>query len=79
MIVEEVNGSRISPEEVKKLQLSIGIQHSVIEDPLVLSSMGLSVFWIVVPRLMAAIIVVRIYAFGKRMFGGGSPVHARKF
>ena len=76
MIVEEVNASRVSPEEVKKLQLSIGIQHSVIEDPLLLSSLGLSVFWIVVPRLVAAIAVVRIYSLWQRKFGGGAPVQA---
>ena len=76
MIVEEVKGRRVSPEEVKKLQLSIGIQHSVIEDPLLLSSLGLSVFWIVVPRLVAAMAVVRVYALWKRKFGGSSSLHA---
>ena len=76
MIVEEVNASQVSPEEVKKLQLSIGIQHSVIEDPLLLSSLGLSVFWIVVPRLVAAIAVVRVYSLWQRKFGGGAPVNA---
>ena len=76
MIIEEVNASQVSPEEVKKLQLSIGIQHSVIEDPLILSSLGLSVFWLVVPRFMAAVAVVWIYSLWKWKFRGASPVHA---
>jgi spore maturation protein SpmB len=76
MIVEEVNGGHVSPEDVKKLQLSIGIQHSVIEDPLILASLGLSIFWAVVPRFLAAAAVVWIYSLWKKAFGGGSPVPA---
>ncbi len=73
MIVEEVKGGEFSPEEVKKLQLSIGIQHSVIEDPLIMASLGLSVFWMVIPRFIAAAAVVWLYNLWVR-YGTGRPL-----
>jgi hypothetical protein len=76
MIVEEVKAGHVSHEEVKKLQLSIGIQHSVIEDPLILASLGLSLFWVVVPRFLAAASVVWGYSLWRRTLAGRSPVQA---
>jgi spore maturation protein SpmB len=58
VIVEESRNLRLSPEEVEKLQLSIGINHSMIEDPLLFLPLGISPFWLLVPRLAAAVTAV---------------------
>jgi hypothetical protein len=62
VIVEESRDLRLSPEEVEKLQLSIGINHSMIEDPLLFLPLGVSPFWLWVPRLAAAVAAVFLIA-----------------
>jgi len=49
---------RLIPKEVEKLQLSIGINHSMIEDPLLFLPFGIHPVWLLVPRLAAAILAV---------------------
>ncbi len=58
VIVEESSHLRLSLEEVEKLQLSIGINHSMIEDPLLFLPLGVNPFWLWVPRLAAAVAAV---------------------
>ena len=58
VIVEESGQLKLSPEEVEKLHLSIGINHSMIEDPLLFLPFGVSLFWLLVPRLAAAVATV---------------------
>jgi hypothetical protein len=50
----------INKEDLEKLHLSIGINHSMIEDPALFLSLGLSAFWLWVPRLILAIVAVRL-------------------
>lgn len=65
VIVEEIKDGHLAKEEVEKLHLSIGINHSFIEDPILFMALGLNFFWLFIPRLLAAILVVRVYSFGK--------------
>jgi spore maturation protein SpmB len=58
VIVEESANLGLSPEELEKLQLSIGINHSMIEDPLLFIPLGVNPFWLWVPRLAAAVATV---------------------
>ena len=58
VIVEESRDLRLSPEEIEKLQLSIGINHSMIEDPLLFMPLGVNLVWLWVPRLAAAVAAV---------------------
>lgn len=60
VIVEEVKEGHINKEELEKLHLSIGINHSMIEDPALFLSLGLSAFWLWVPRFILAIVAVRL-------------------
>ena len=60
VIVEETKERQIKREELEKLHLSIGINHSMIEDPALFLSLGLSAFWLWVPRFFLAIIAVRL-------------------
>ena len=61
VIVEEAREGQFSPEELSRLQLSIGVNHAMIEDPALFLPLGLSAFWLWVPRLVAAIMVVQLY------------------
>ncbi|MGA7144687.1 MAG: nucleoside recognition domain-containing protein [Desulfobacterales bacterium] len=60
LIVEETKQGHIKKEALEKLHLSIGINHSMVEDPALFLSLGLSAFWLWIPRFILAIIAVRL-------------------
>ena len=66
VIIGEAKEGRLSKEELEGLHLSIGINHSIIEDPLFFLAMGLNAFWLWVPRLIMAILVVRLFSLWQR-------------
>lgn len=49
VILEEMKEGLLTDEEVEKLHLSIGINHSFIEDPILFMALGVSFFWAWVP------------------------------
>jgi Fe2+ transport system protein B len=59
VIVEETKNEQLTKEELEELHLSIGINHSMIEDPSLFLPLGISPFWLWVPRLLMAVIAVR--------------------
>jgi spore maturation protein SpmB len=61
LLMEEAREEgRYRPAELRDLNISIGICHSVLEDTALLVAIGAGLFWITVPRLIAAAIVVRV-------------------
>jgi hypothetical protein len=66
VIVEETKAGDFSKKELERLQISIGINHAMIEDPAVFLALGLSPVWLWLPRLAAAIIAVQLYITFKR-------------
>ncbi len=60
VIVEEAKEKDFSPEEFSRLHLSIGINHAVIEDPALFLPLGISPFWLWIPRLATALIAVHL-------------------
>ena len=60
VIVEEARQGHISKEELEELQLSIGINHSMVEDPFLFMAFGISAFWLWVPRLITAMAATRM-------------------
>ena len=66
IIVEEAKSGRLSPEDLELLHLSIGTNHSMVEDPPLFLPMGIHPFWIYVPRLVMAIIIVRLLRLWQR-------------
>jgi Fe2+ transport system protein B len=58
VIVEQSNELNLSREEIEKLQLSIAINHAMIEDPLLFMPFVVSPVYVWLPRLAAAIAVV---------------------
>jgi len=67
VIMEEISGGNLSKEETEALQISIGIQHAVIEDPILFISLGIGAFWIFVPRLIMAVLAVRLVQLYHRL------------
>jgi hypothetical protein len=67
VIVEEAKEGNLSKEELKRLHISIGINHSMIEDPVLFLSLGLGIFWMCVPRIVAAIIAVQLFIIFRRI------------
>jgi hypothetical protein len=66
VIVEEAQRGDLTKDELELLHLSIGINHSMVEDPTLFLSLGLSAFWLWVPRLLVAIVAVRILSLWRR-------------
>ncbi len=60
VLIEEAKESHIDPEEMKKLQFSMGINHAMVEDPALFIPLGIGVFWLWVPRLIAAMIAAQL-------------------
>lgn len=61
VIVEEAKEGAFTKPELEKLHLSIGINHSMVEDPALFLSLGLNPFWLWIPRFITALIAVRLY------------------
>jgi hypothetical protein len=71
LVVEEAKAGLLSRCELVKLNLSISINHSFIEDPLLFLSAGVGgVFWLFVPRLLVAILAVRLLSIGELLGRG---------
>ena len=66
VMIEEAKEGHLSRDELQELHLSIGANHSIIEDPAFFLAMGLNAFWLWVPRLIMAALVVRLYTLWKR-------------
>ena len=61
VIVEEAKEGNLTARELERLHLSIGINHSMVEDPALFLPLGLSAFWLWVPRLITAIMAVHLF------------------
>jgi spore maturation protein SpmB len=73
VIVEEAREGSLPKEDLEMLHLSVGINHSMVEDPALFLSLGLSAFWLYVPRLIMAIVTVRLLRLWFRFRKKRSP------
>ena len=71
VIVEEVKAGHLTKAELEELHLSIGINHALVEDPSLFLSLGLSPFWLWVPRVIVAIMAERLLTLW-RLLGRGN-------
>ena len=60
VIVEEARAEQLSPEDLEMLHLSIGINHSMVEDPPLFISLGLNAWWLYIPRIVVAAITMHL-------------------
>jgi len=63
VIVEEAKNGRLNKDELELLHLSIGMNHSMVEDPPLFMALGVNPFWLYLPRLLMAIVIVRLVRF----------------
>jgi hypothetical protein len=67
LIIEEAKKGTLTKEELENLHISIGINHSMVEDPALFMLLGLNAFWLWVPRFIVVIIVVQAYRSIKQL------------
>ena len=71
VIVEETESNTYEKDELIRLQLSIGVNHAMIEDPALFLPLGLPAVWLWLPRLLAAIAAAWLhwgYTIARRMY-----------
>ncbi len=61
VIVEEAGSGRFSGDELKRLHISLGLCHSMVEDPALFLALGVGFQWTVLPRLATAAVAVQLY------------------
>jgi hypothetical protein len=61
VIIEEAQNGALPKEDLEHLHISIGINHAMVEDPLLLTALGLNPIWMWVPRFVMAVIMVQGY------------------
>jgi len=66
VIVEEAGRGELTDEELETLHLSIGINHAMIEDPALFLPFGIGLFWLWIPRLVLAMVAVRLLTLWRR-------------
>ncbi len=59
--IDKVRKGILRKDELERLHLSIGINHSMVEDPALFLVAGVNPFWLWVPKLITAIIAVHLY------------------
>ncbi len=59
--IDKARKGTMSKEELERLHVSIGINHSMVEDPSLFLVLGLNPFWLWVPKLVMAIVAVQVY------------------
>jgi spore maturation protein SpmB len=64
-IMEEAKKGNLTKDELERLHISIGINHSMTEDPSIFAILGLPPFWLWIPRLIMAIVAVQSYRLVK--------------
>jgi spore maturation protein SpmB len=61
LIVEETRQGHYEKEDLERLHLSIGINHAMIEDPVLFLPLGIGAFWLCIPRGVAGVAGVAQY------------------
>lgn len=77
-IVEEAKEKSFTKEELEKLHISIGINHSMIEDPVLFLSLGLNPFLLFIIRLIISIVAVQIYVCYQSIKRAKDPMQSKK-
>lgn len=66
LMIEEVEKGEIAHNDALLLNTHIAISHSLLEDTLLFAAIGVGVFWLIVPRLLLAVVAVWIQRFAMR-------------
>jgi hypothetical protein len=69
MIQDRVRQGNLTKTELEHLHISIGINHSMVEDPALFMALGLNGFWLWIPKLVMAAVVVNIFRTVEYLWG----------
>ena len=69
VIQDRVKQGDLTKTELEHLHISIGINHSMVEDPALFMALGLNGFWLWVPKLVMAAVVVHIFRAVEYLWG----------
>ena len=58
VIIEEAKKGALTKEELEHLHISIGVNHSVVEETALLLALGINPFWLLIPRFVISAIAV---------------------
>jgi hypothetical protein len=58
VIIEEAKKGALTKEELEHLHISIGVNHSVVEETALLLALGINPLWLLIPRFIIATIAV---------------------
>ncbi len=72
VIIQESRAGHLSREDIETLHLSVGINHAMVEDPALFLSLGLSPFWLWVPRIIVAILMTRLFTLWRKIAPRGN-------
>ena len=61
IIQEGVKRSNLTKTELEYLHISIGLNHSVLEDPFLFMAMGINGLWLWIPKLIMAVFTVYLF------------------
>ncbi|MFP3880382.1 MAG: iron transporter [Dehalococcoidia bacterium] len=61
VIIEEARKGTLTKEELEHLHISIGINHSMVEEPILFLALGVNPLWLLIPRFIIAAIAVHVY------------------
>jgi len=69
VILEKANKGELTRSELERIHISIGINHSMVEDPALYMAMGLNGFWLYIPKLVMAIACAQGYRLAEWLRG----------
>ena len=67
IMAQEIEESAADREELHRINLHISVNHSLIEDTAIFCMLGVAWYFLVIPRLIFAIIIVQTYNFIKKL------------
>ena len=65
ILIAESKAGHLDQDALTRLNLSLGISHSLIEDSFLFVAIGASLFWVLVPRVIAAAVVVWVFVLAR--------------
>lgn len=63
LIIEEAEQGHIDQDGLVRLHASIGVSHSLLEDTALFVAVGAGLFWLLIPRLIAAALLARVASY----------------
>ena len=58
VMINQVNEGKVTKNQADLLNHHIALSHSQLEDPLLFLTLGYSLFWLIIPRVIIAVIAV---------------------